>query len=271
MKNKKKKVQIVGFLFLLSIQSCAVIYAPSMENTPMLQEKHEVSATVGLSDFQAAYAVTNHFGVMLNGHYKNGSSFSISEDNGFEDYTTSKESSRKHIEGGVGLFNKLGEKTLVEIYGGFGGGNTTLKKYERYSTDTVSSLRNRFNADYTRFFLQPAIGITTDYLDFIFSMRILIQKYQNVRTFGYSTPEELYSDKLYQIDQPSFLFFEPALTMRFGYKYVKLEAQVILSNQLNADQLDNMPLVFKVGIHLDLAKRWDTKKSSAPSIPHSEE
>lgn len=64
------------------------------------------------------------------------------------------------------------------------GGNATLKKYERYSTDTVSSLRNRFNADYMRFFLQPTIGITTDYLDFIFSNAYLdpkIPKREDIR------------------------------------------------------------------------------------------
>lgn len=264
-KNRQLIQLIIGFV-LLSIQSCTVMYSPSMQNAPLLQEKNEVRATVGISDFQAAYAVTDHVGVMLNGYYNNGSSSFTYDSYDPYGYSTYKEQNSKHIEGGAGMFNKLNDKVLVEAYSGFGFGNTTLKKFEQDSMNAIPSMRNRFSADYMRFFIQPAIGYSLDNFDFAFSTRILLQKYYNINTFGY-TPIELYDDKLYQIDQPYFFFLEPALTMRFGYKYVKFQAQAILSYKYNVDRLNYMPLIFNVGIHVDLAKRWNTKKSTPVSMP----
>lgn len=66
--NKKKLfVQILGLSLIA--QSCNIMYTPNMQNVPLLTEKNEVRATLGPFDYQAAYAVTENIGVMLNGQY----------------------------------------------------------------------------------------------------------------------------------------------------------------------------------------------------------
>lgn len=43
------------------------IYIPNQVNAPLLHEKHQLKIDAAPSNLQAAYAVTDHFAVMLNG------------------------------------------------------------------------------------------------------------------------------------------------------------------------------------------------------------
>ncbi len=62
------------YLFLLapaiSFIACnRSVYVPNQVNVPLLKEKGEVKASVSLSDWQVAYAITDNFAVMTNGQY----------------------------------------------------------------------------------------------------------------------------------------------------------------------------------------------------------
>jgi len=268
MKNQNQhriSIFIAGVAIITLIQSCNVMYSPSMQNTPLLQEKKEVVANIGINDIQGAYAVTDHVGVMLNGYYNNGAS---NDYNSYDYYDSWYRQERKqaHVEAGVGCFNKLNDNIIMEIYGGLGYGSASMNNYGRDSLNEIPILKSSYSADFTRFFIQPAIGYSVDNFDFSFSMRILFQKYMNANSYGY-TRIELYDDKLLDMDKPVYAFLEPALTMRYGYKYVKFQAQAMLSYKYNVDQLNYMPVVFSVGIHVDLAKRWSLIKQTKRSEP----
>lgn len=252
-------------LSALLFTSCGVMYTPSMQNVPLIQEKNELRATIGITDFQGAYSVTDNVAVMLNGYYNNGAGSIFNEDYYSWDR---QERTAGHVEAGAGLFKKLNDNTIVEVYGGFGMGNNSLKNYRNDTSNVIPTLNSSFKATNTRFFLQPSCGYTIENFDVAFSTRILFQKYSNAKATGYTT-EDLYSDKLLNIEDPIFVFLEPAITMRFGYKYVKFHAQAILSYKYNIDRLNYMPFVFNVGIHVNLADRlfkMNAKPKSAPSL-----
>ena len=258
--NSQLSIFVVGFVLVIMSQSCNVMYSPSMQNTPLLQEKKEVVANIGINDIQGAYAVTDHVGVMLNGYYNNGASNDYSSYDYYDSWYR-QERKQAHVEAGVGCFNKLNDNIIVEIYGGLGYGSASMNNYSRDSLNEIPILKSSYSADFTRFFIQPAIGYSVDNFDFSFSMRILFQKYMNASSFGY-TRIELYDDKLLDMDKPVYAFLEPALTMRYGFKYVKFQAQAMLSYKYNVDRLNYMPIVFSVGIHVDLAKRWNLIKQT---------
>lgn len=268
MKNQihhRVSIFIAGVAFLSLIQSCNVMYSPSMQNTPLLQEKKEVVANIGLNDIQGAYAVTDHIGVMMNGYYNNGAS---NDYNNYDYYDSWYRQERKqaHVEAGVGFFDKFNDNAIMEIYGGLGYGNASMNNFGRDSINEIPILKNSYNADYARFFIQPAIGYSMDNFDFSFSMRILFHKYMDANSQGYSRVE-LYDDKLLDMDKPVYAFLEPALTLRYGFKYVKFQAQAMLSYKYNVERLNYMPVVFSAGIHVDLAKRWNLKKQTKKNEP----
>lgn len=244
------------------MQSCAVMYSPSMQNVPLLQEKNEVRATVGFSDFQGAYAFSDKFAVMLNGYYNNGASM-FNNDTYFSSYSYERKS--QHIEAGGGYFKHLNDNAIIECYGGLGFGSSTFKKYFSDSLNSIPKLNSSFLANTNRFFIQPSIGYSIDYFDVAFSTRIQLLSYSNVNSNGFSAVE-LYDYKLLNIDQPVFFFLEPALTMRFGYKYVKFHAQAVFSYKYNTERLHYIPFVFNVGIHVNISDRFkEIKKKKSTS------
>ena len=69
------QMNIITILFttstlILLIQGCALMYFPNMQNVPLLKDKHELKSTIGISNYQVAYSITQHIGIMLNGQYE---------------------------------------------------------------------------------------------------------------------------------------------------------------------------------------------------------
>lgn len=268
---KKTIKQQIGIFVLFSLtavlfQSCNTMYVPTMQNVPLLQEKNEVRATLGLSNLQGAYAVTDNIGVIANGYYSNVTSV-FDQNSIVYSYTT--ERNIFHIEAGGGYFKKLSDNAIFECYGGLGFGNSSFKKFDSDSLSALPVLKSTFFTKTARFFVQPSIGYTIDNFDVAFSTRFIVQNYYGVDTSGF-TKIDLYDNKLLNIDQP-FLFMEPAITLRFGYKYLKFHAQAIFSYKYNVDRLNYMPFVFNVGIHVNIADRLMPKKQKVTAPSYEED
>jgi hypothetical protein len=207
---------ILGAVILF--KSCAPAYIPNVVNTPMLGDRGEFQAAVytGSSGFdaQAAFAITDNVGLMLNGS--------------FADRTSdSTDNFHKHqfVEFAPGYHTKLGQSGRFETFLGFGTGKINAL----YGAGLWDS---RSNVNYNRIFLQPAIGTATDYFDGSFAMRFV------------------YVD-LFQEDKSNYgLFFEPVVTAKLGYKYVKAVAQFGFSIPINGDhvQFNYQPFIFSLGL-----------------------
>lgn len=215
----------VGIFFL---NGCAPAYIPNVINTPLLTNKGEVQASVngGIAGFdpQFAYAITDDLGIMINGSFENRTS-------------DSTDNYHKHRFGEIGL----------GYYGNPGG----IIRWEAFAGYGIGSIRSHFedsffeeysSANIQRVFLQPAVGLTTDVLDFGLASRfVMVNVYQrSVSRIAY--------------------FVEPAVTARLGFRYVKFSMQLGFSMPLDASAVDfnYQPLLFSIGLHLRIGKkkRW---------------
>lgn len=132
------------FLFLMS--GCVSTYMPNVPNTPMFTQKGELSAgghvtPKGNISFNTAYAVSDHFGVMLNGSVLN---------------NERRKRDLKHnlLEVAGGYFTTFGnqENRILEVYGGLGRGSSDrTKKHE--DKDGLLTY-DRYEASFSKYFVQ---------------------------------------------------------------------------------------------------------------------
>ncbi len=231
--STKKAKHFLYLVFIFAVlSSCSPEYIPNMVNSPMLSNQGELQATVatGTSNFdaQTAFAITDNIGIMVNGSYGNETNDSTN------DY-------HKHafVEGGIGYYNKIGEKGRYEIYGGYGTGSVE-GLFEGALFDSEIT-----NANYNRFFVQPGIGMSTGIFDGSFSPRfVLIQ--MNPQGTGFVSGD-------YNI------FVEPVFTSKVGFKWVKFVAQVGFSIPFGDDQVNfnYQTFIMNVGINLNIGRKYD--------------
>jgi hypothetical protein len=128
-----KPFKLISCFALLSFSSCSSVYVPNVPNTPMLSAQGEFSGGAHISlrgnaNFNGAYAVSNHIGVLMGGAYMN----SERRRNDFN---------HKQIEIGGGYFTSFGpdQNRILEIYAGVGTGKTNRSFRNYDSGDLVSS------------------------------------------------------------------------------------------------------------------------------------
>lgn len=136
----------LAFSLLLFLSGCVSTYMPNTPNVPMFTEKGELSAGGHVSlkgniTFNTAYAVTDHFAVMLNG------SMLKSE---------SKKMDFRHnlVEAAGGYFTTFGSENnrVLEVYGGYGGGSSYRTEKKILGDGTPDYQRRE--ADFSKYFVQ---------------------------------------------------------------------------------------------------------------------
>jgi len=190
---------------------------PNVINTPLLSNKGELQVGIhtGLSgtDPQGAYAINDNIGLMLNGSFANRTS-------------DSSNSFHKHNFGelGVGYFTKFADNGRLEVFTGLGYGDLRAK-FESEIFNSSAQVHTR------RFFIQPAIGAKTNIFDGSFATRfVFLDIYQGNKSI-------------------QAVLFEPAITAKAGYKYVKVVFQFGLSLPLSAtENYYYQPFLFSVGL-----------------------
>jgi hypothetical protein len=251
-----KKISTL-IVFLFAFTSCShYYYIPPTQNIPLFTEKKEIRATASLGggdeintfDLQAAYAITNRFAVMSNFMHGNGGS---SSDGGKGNY----------IDAGFGYYKPLEKHLIFEIYGGMGFCNQQHSYGESSGGTTIS----KGNADlsYTKIFLQNSVGVTTKILDIALTNRcsfIAFNKIKNrIDTLHF---EYFYLDTIAKNKKSVLL--EPSLTLRAGWKRIKLQVQFIYAANLSHPNLrfeDSKP---SIGITYMFPERFGRKKHSKP-------
>ena len=259
--------QALGLMIILaSLNSCNhYYYAPNAHNVPLFQEKNEARITIARSggdefvgtEFQSAYSITKNIGVMFNGFFVlpgNDGGLGSNEMGEFfnpiySSNTTNAAWGKGHLfEFGVGYFKALNKYFVFETYGGFGWGKAT-NQYDRSSTSTVN---------FRRHFIQPSIGFTTEWFDIAFSTRFCGLQYNNI---DYNIKIDSY-DKvdLEYIENNRFsVLFEPAITLRGGWRYIKIQTQWGLSRNLNNPKLAQEILNGNIGIYVVITDKYKKK------------
>ena len=136
----------VSLVLTLMASSCSSVYMPNTPNTPMLSTKGELNTgghitLKGNASFNSAYAVSDHFGVIVNGAMMNSN-------------RTKKDFRHNLLEAGAGYFTTFGKDgtRILEVYTGLGRGSSDRTYKEKTSEGSLSY--DRQETTFNKYFLQ---------------------------------------------------------------------------------------------------------------------
>jgi hypothetical protein len=233
----KLKYTILFFSCLLGFSSCRTVYAPNAVNAPLLQEKGELKATLSTNNLQVATAVSDHVGLMVNGYL-----------NDYKSDDRSFKNNGKGAELGIGYFAHNDQRITYEAYGGVGFYNVRIRE----SNDTKT-----FDADAMKYFVQPSVGWVNPFFEVAVSPRLSVVKYNSPELTGYTSQERV-SNFFDIVDQKAHAFFEPTVTLRGGYKFVKLQVQVGHSFKLTKNDINRNDGIGSIGLIFDIGKWYQS-------------
>ena len=210
-------------------ESCSrYYYVANVQNVPMLKQKDELhlSGFVGGGDettcyeAQVAYSATNHMGIMANIMTGKGGNIQ-----------THNYGKGTFAEGAVGYYKPMGKLGVFEIYGGIGG----CGQHHEFCNSYTSENHGYADVSYMRLFVQPSFGISTQVFDFALSARMCNVIYTRVDNMV-SGNIDAYNNLVNLQEQLPFNF-EPAATLRIGWKNVKAQAQLEYAGFINTGSL----------------------------------
>ncbi len=243
---------------ILCFSACThYYYIPTTQNVPLFKEKNEIrlSGSVGqgsevsATDVQAAYSFTDKFAAMVNFMHARGG------DRNSENYGTGD-----YLDAGIGYFKALDDHGIFEIYGGIGG-CTQQHQYRYTDTDFFGKPRDYSgSADlaFSRVYLQPTFGLTFNGFDFALTTGMSNIYFHQVRSALDPHDAELPPLDTLSGNRNSFLF-EPSLTLRGGWKYVKLQLQILSSHNFSHPNLKFEKGKVSLGIVFSFAERFASR------------
>ena len=242
----KKAVIITLMLIIIAFNSCTTkMYVSNATNVPLLKQKGEVHVNITQNDLQAAVAFAHNFGVMANGFYAD-----YKAPDNYRQYGMLGEAA-------IGYYSPLKSNLIFESYVGAGAGN--IHKQQTFTDSYNNSYTASYNTNATKLFIQPDIGYKTKFFDAIFSTRISGVKYSKFSSQNYSE-QQLENDYLdgNKLTGPFFVFAEPAVTLRGGYKFVKIQLQYGLTINTTPHDIRQANNFSSLGIVINIAKWYNT-------------
>jgi len=250
-----KKVSTASLILSVLLCSCShYYYVPNTQNVPLFKEKNEyrLSGTLATgnesssSEIQAAYSVTDHIGIMANYMSAKGGKISDYENWGKGNY----------YDGAIGYFKPVKKYGVFEIYGGLGGSS----QHHHYITPFyvngtyTSSPGGTADLSFVKVFVQPSFGLTFKGFDIAASTRVCVLTFNSVLNQISGNVSE--NSALNNISNQSHLFLEPAITIRGGWKYVKLQLQASTSSYFNNPDLHFETYHIGIGLYIAIASRY---------------
>ena len=221
----------VGLTILCAIlmNSCThYYYVANIQDVPLFKEKNEfrISGSAGSGDestsieVQTAYSVTDKIGIMADYMSAKGG------DAGSHNY-----GSGNYFEGAVGYFKPVGRFGVFETYGGLGFSNQHHEYSGYYSnlntgTSDLSSLK---------FYIQPSFGFTTKFFDIAVSTRFSALTF-DIKTNNVAVDNYLFNE-LNGLSTQIHPYIEPAITIRAGWQYTKVQIQAEYSKNLTSEDI----------------------------------
>ncbi len=247
-----KTIVLFSIVVILILNSCTTqMYVSNATNAPLLKEKGEVHVTITQNDLQAAVAFAHNFGIIANGFYAN-----YKTADNYRHYGTLGEAA-------IGYYSPLKNNFVFESYVGAGAGS--VHKQQTFTDNYNNSYNAFFNVNATKLFIQPDIGYKTKFFDAIFSARISGVKYSKFEQQNYSE-QQLENDYLdgNKLTGPFFVFAEPAVTLRGGYKFVKVQLQYGLTINTTPNDIKQANNFSSLGVVINIA-RWYNNSSTTYS------
>jgi hypothetical protein len=248
MKTQTTSTLFISITIVICLSGCQSMYyyAPNAQNVPMFKEKNEVRISAAYCsvgdasddpiegfEIQSAYAAGRHFAIMIN------ASKAVSAET--NSYVAEKPQKTNMVEFGAGYFKPFHkDKLVVEAYGGFGGG-----KFENHYRDAYDPSYNINSlVHFKRLFFQPSIAFSSPYFGVAFSLRAALLLYDQKPEMYLST---------------SYFLVEPCFTVRAGWKGLKFQSQLQLSNNVTDPAFPQHHINFNTGICLTLPVKKTTE------------
>lgn len=202
----------------LVLSSCSrYYYQANTVQAPMLGKRHDANVTVSVDEWsesstfnvQAAYSPVDYLGII--GGWSNFNYRAPTPEPEAGDVNAHA----RLLEIGAGGYypvfkNGRGLELIADAYAGYGGG----------------ALESDVDMNFSRVFIQPGFNLSTPYFDAGFHTRFVGIKYRDFDDNGRGE-DYIRQQGLAGITDGRHYFFEPALTLRGGYKFVKLQAQLV--------------------------------------------
>jgi len=268
------KLSFVLIIILLIFSGCAhFYYMPQTHNVPLFKERNDVQLSAGGSfhwpdmsanSIQIAWAAGKNWA--LAGNYMSSS--------GETDPVYS--SGRGHYaDGAIGFFHPINEELIFEVFSGYGQSRQHHKYGNMISEGTYNQSRtiDYGSSDlwFRKYYLQPAIGVSMNAVDIALSLRfsgLSFYRINNailtdtVNKYEYNSP--LYSRVDDIANQRNYYLAEPAVTIRAGWQFVKLQFQ--WANTINIQPKETPSFIksqFVFGFTFSFAERWLKKNDKS--------
>jgi hypothetical protein len=256
------KKQVSSFLFLSAfLCSCShYYYVPSTQNVPLFREQNEIriSGTRAggeesvSNEVQCAYSVTGKIGIMAD----------FMSSRGGDRPANNNWAKGNYFDGAIGYYKPLSKYGVFEIYGGIGRSNQHHHYMSSFSSSGSLSRSDGGISDlsFTKIFVQPSFGFTFKGFDIAASTRICILSFHNINNQITGNVEEYKT--LNNISNDSHFFLEPAITIRGGWKYVKLQFQATTASYFNKPDLHFENYHVGIGLYISFSNSYgrDTHK-----------
>lgn len=198
-------------------------YVPNQQSVPLFREAGEanISGAIGGGEYStniqlnAAYSLTGHFALQAD----------------MAAWSSFDGSSGQLYELAPGYFAPFAENYVFEIYGGAGKGITDFPLFDLpYDYITERYL------EYDRYFIQPGFGYSSRIIDLAYSMRLCFIDY-----YGYIPRVALKEYEGNNLTKQLYQFgtLDPAVTIRFGWRFIKIQTQFLYSFGLHDKNIDS--------------------------------
>ena len=266
--KKDNGINPLGFLQDLTddLETRANYYTPITQNVSLFKKKFEFNLSGGMKlgqytvgfYLQSAMAITSHASIMFNYAYICAPTPLYGNDD--KDPPNFEENM---YDVGLGYFLPITKRLVFESYAGYGSGtirNNASWFISYQSPPTFINYKSRIR--YSSFFLQPAAGLRTKYVELALSARFRLVNYTSIECIdGTGNTGDFFEDLH---SAPIKYFLEPALTARFGGESVKAHIQFGISCLFkNTGKKYNDPTFLNIGILFQPGRK--DKNVSTPS------
>ena len=220
------KKLVYALLFCICLAGCnPVFYSPPSQNVPLLTHEKEFTASASLVGgesadgigIKAAYAVSPHVGIMAggNGYFPDSKSDSSSYGSG------------GLFEAGAGYFTPISDRLVFETYGLLGVGK--MRNNFPGSVEQHPGTDGKISANLFSMAIQPAFGYKSKYFEAAFSTKGALVTYSNIKGNLMERNDDQSAEgnqQAYLKSNKSNFMLEPAITLRGGWDFLKLQLQV---------------------------------------------
>ena len=233
----------LGYACIALFACSPILYAPTTQNVPLLQQKGEVNIGGGYISTESAEGMSLNFATAVDSSWAIAAAFNTLGD-GTVRSGNSWDSKGRYLEAAAGKFGTIADGPfLYEAFLGLGYGTATNK-------NSNSSVNGKFIKPY----LQTSIGVRSKIVDLAFTPRLAVVNYVSNDVYIPGAPEEAMAASNYFDDKGSSFVFEPGITLRLGLKNVKIQAQYVYStfNYRESDlwQFDKNILSFGLNFYI---------------------